>query len=118
MINESAAIVTINKYLIDAHASYAYRHFPVTAPRIYKDHELCDDIIDFLGDIYVRTSLDMDNKETECGSEIMDVINFLAFCNGKEQLDYVVVFHNAKNSDHQTRWSEFLSVSKVLPCYI
>ncbi len=84
MIREQTAIETINMYLKDAHKSDAYRHFPVAAPRIYNDHELCEDLIDFLGDIYVRTGLNKDNEETECGSEIMDVINFLAFCNGRE----------------------------------
>ena len=38
--------------------------------------------MDYLGDIYVLTGLDMNNEETESGSEIMDAISFLAFCNG------------------------------------
>lgn len=82
MVSEGKAIEVINRYLKGANELNACRHFPVTLSQIYEDHQLCEDIMDYLGDIYVLTGLDMNNEETESGSEIMDAISFLAFCNG------------------------------------
>lgn len=83
MINEAKAIKIINKYLKRAQQSGIHQHFPIVVSQIYGDKQLCEDIIDFLGDVYICDGLDVNYEENVCGSEIQDAIHFLAFCNGK-----------------------------------
>lgn len=44
---------------------------------------MCEDIIVFFGDVYIYDGLDVNYEENVCGSEILEAIHFLAFCNGK-----------------------------------
>ena len=83
MVREEKAIEIINKYLQCAHDTSIRRYFPVVASQIYGNGQLCEHIIDYLGDIYTCAGLDADYVENACGSEIQEAINFLAFCNGK-----------------------------------
>ena len=53
------------------------------ASQIYGDGQLCEDIIDYLGDVYIYTGLDANYVENACGAEIQEAISFLAFCNRK-----------------------------------
>ena len=76
------AINIINKYLKCAHESDIHRYYPVAASQIYNDKQLCARIIDFLGDIYIGSGLDVNQEENTTGAEIQDAIPFLAFCNG------------------------------------
>ena len=81
MVSEEKAIGIINKYLQRAHKTNIYRYFPVMASQIYGDGQLCEDIIDYLGDVYIYTGLDANYVENTCGAEIQEAISFLAFCN-------------------------------------
>lgn len=82
MIREAKVIDIINKYLKCAHESDIHRYYPVAASQIYNDKQLCERIIDFLGDIYIGSGLDVNYEENTTGAEIQDAITFLAFCNG------------------------------------
>lgn len=83
MINEAKAIEIINKHLKRAQQSGIHQYFPIAASQIYGDKQLCEDIIDFLGDVYIYDGLDVNYEENVCDSEMQDAIHFLAFCNGK-----------------------------------
>lgn len=83
MVSEEKTIGIINKYLQRAHETNIRRYFPVAAPQIYGDSQLCEHIIDYLGDVYIYAGLDADYVENACGTEIQEAINFLAFCNRK-----------------------------------
>lgn len=83
MISESKALNIINKYLNCSNESDIRRYYPVTASRIRNDSQLCERMIDFLGDVYTCSGLDANYEENTAGSEIQDVITFLAFCNGE-----------------------------------
>lgn len=84
MVSEAKAIKIINKYLQCAQESNVRQYFPVVASRIYSDNQLCEHIIDYLGDVYIYAGLDVNYEENECGVEIQEAINFLALCNWKE----------------------------------
>ena len=83
MVSETKAIKIINKYLKHAQESNIRQYFPVVASQIMGDNQLCEHLIDFLGDVYIYTGLDENYEENECGLEIQEAITFLAFCNGK-----------------------------------
>jgi hypothetical protein len=83
MVSEAKAIKIINKYLQCAQESNIRQYFPVVASQIYSDDQLCERIIDYLGDIYIYAGLDANYEENACGLEIQEAINFLAFCNRK-----------------------------------
>ena len=83
MVSEEKAIGIINKYLQRANETNIRRYFPVAAHQIYGDSQLCEHIIDYLGDVYIYAGLDADYVENACGTEIQEAINFLAFCNRK-----------------------------------
>ena len=52
MLSEEKAIEIINKYLQRAHEASIRRYFPVVASKIYSDGQLCERIMDYLGDVY------------------------------------------------------------------
>ena len=83
MASETKAIEIINKYLKRAQESNIRQCFPVVASQICGDNQLCERLIDFLGDVYIYAGLDENYQENECGLEIQEAISFLAFCNGK-----------------------------------
>lgn len=83
MVSETKAIETINKYLTCAQESNIHQYLPVVASQIRNDSQLCECLIDFLGNIYVYAGLDENYEENACGSEIQEAINFLSFCNGQ-----------------------------------
>lgn len=83
MISESKAIEIINKYLNSTQESTKCQYFPVVASQIYGNVQLCEYLIDFLGDVYIRSGLDANYEENMCGVEIQEAIRFLAYCNGK-----------------------------------
>ena len=83
MASEEKTIGIINKYLQRAHETNIRRYFPVVASQIYGDSQLCERIIDYLGDVYSCAGLDANYEENVCGAEIQEAINFLAFCNRK-----------------------------------
>ena len=82
MIKESKAVAIINCYLDNAHESVKARFYPVSFSSLVNDAELCDELIDYLGDIYVCSGLDNNYEENSCGAELQSVIQFLAFCRG------------------------------------
>ena len=82
MVSETKAIEIINKYLKHAQESNIRQYFPVVASQIYGNNQLCERLIDFLGDVYIYAGLDENYEENACGSEIQETISFLAFCNG------------------------------------
>lgn len=53
------------------------------ASQIYGNGQLCEHIIDYLGDVYRCAGLDANYIENACGAEIQSAIHFLVFCNGK-----------------------------------
>lgn len=83
MVSEEKAMEIINKYLQRAHEANIRQHFPVVASQICGNGQLCEDIIDYLGDVYSYAGLDEKYEEIACGTEIQEAIVFLAFCNGK-----------------------------------
>ena len=83
MVSEEKAIGIINKYLQRTHETNIRRYFPVVASQIYGDGQLCEYIIDYLGDVYTYAGLDANYVENAYGTEIQEAINFLAFCNRK-----------------------------------
>lgn len=83
MVSEEKAIGIINKYLQRANETNIRRYFPVATSQIYGDGQLCEHIIDYLGDVYIYAGMDADYVENACGTEIQEAINFLAFCNRK-----------------------------------
>ena len=83
MVSEEKAIGIINKYLQRAHETSIHQYFPDVASQIYGDGQLCEQIIDYLGDVYTYAGLDANYVENACGTEIQEAINFLAFCNRK-----------------------------------
>lgn len=83
MVSEEKALGIINKYLQCACETNIRRYFPVAASQIYDNGQLCEHIIDYLGDVYSYAGLDANYVENACGVEIQEAINFLAFCNGK-----------------------------------
>ena len=76
-------IEIVNKYLQRAHEANIRRSFPVVASKIYSDGQLCERIMDYLGDVYTCAGLDENYEENACGAEIQEAISFLAFCNRK-----------------------------------
>lgn len=83
MISEAKAIKIINKYLQCAQDPNVRKYFPLEASRIYSDDDqLCDLLIDFLGDIYIYSGMDENYEDNERGSEIQEAITFLSFYNG------------------------------------
>ena len=85
MISESKAIEIINKYLSSAQEATEYQYYPVTAFQICNNGQLCECLMDFLGDIYVYAGMDENYDENVCGEEIQEAITYLAFCNGKRE---------------------------------
>lgn len=83
MVSETKAIEIINKYLKRAQESDLRQYFPVVASKICADKQLCEHLIDFLGDVYIYSGLDENYEENACGLEIQETISFIAFCNGK-----------------------------------
>lgn len=83
MVSEEKAIGIINKYLQRANETNIRRYFPVAASQIYGDGQLCEHIIDYLGDVYIYAGMDADYVENAYGTEIQEAISFLAFCNRK-----------------------------------
>ena len=79
MVSVEKAIGIINKYLQRANDANIRRYFPVEASRICGDGQLCEDIIDYLGDIYTCAGMDANYAENECGTEIQEVITFSRF---------------------------------------
>ena len=59
MVRETKAIEIINKYLKCAKESNIRQYFPVVVSQIYGDNQLCERIIDFLGDIYTYDGSDV-----------------------------------------------------------
>ena len=51
MVREEKAIEIINKYLQCAHETSIRRCFPVVASQIYGNGQLCEHIIDYLGEL-------------------------------------------------------------------
>ena len=70
MVSEEKAIGIINKYLQRAHETSIHQYFPVVASQIYGDGQLCEQIIDYLGDVYTYAGLDANYVENACGTEI------------------------------------------------
>ena len=83
MLSEEKAIGIINKYLQRAHDTNISRYFPVVSAKIYSYGQLCERIMDYLGDVYTCAGLDENYEENACGAEIQEAISFLAFCNRK-----------------------------------
>ena len=83
MVSEAKAIEIINKYLKCARESNIRQCFPVVASQIYGNSQLCERVIDYLGDVYICSGLNENYEENACGLEIQEAIQFLAFCNGK-----------------------------------
>ena len=51
MLSEEKTIEIVNKYLQRAHEANIRRSFPVVASKIYSDGQLCERIMDYLGDV-------------------------------------------------------------------
>lgn len=83
MLSEEKAIGIINKYLQRAHETNIRRYFPVVASKIYSDGQLCERIMDYLGNVYTCAGLDENYEENACGAEMQEAISFIAFCNRK-----------------------------------
>mgnify|MGYP000130333603 CR=1 FL=1 len=83
MVSETRAIEIINKHLQCAQEASTRQYFPISASQIHGNGQLCEYLIDFLGDVYTYAGLDANYEENTCGGEIQEAINFLAFCNGK-----------------------------------
>lgn len=83
MLIEEKTIEIVNKYLQRAHEANICRSFPVVASKIYSDGQLCERIMDYLGDVYTCAGLDENYEENACGAEIQEAISFIAFYNRK-----------------------------------
>lgn len=83
MLSEEKTIEIVNKYLQRAHEANIRRSLPVVASKIYSDGQLCERIMDYLGDVYTCAGLDENYEENACGAEIQEAISFLAFCDRK-----------------------------------
>ena len=83
MITSNKAVQIINKYLEKECNSMVKQDVSVSVSSLRNNIDLCDKLIDFLGDLYVRKGLDTDYEENICGTEIQEVIHFLAFCRGQ-----------------------------------
>ena len=53
MLSEEKTIEIVNKYLQRAHEANIRRSFPVVASKIYSDGQLCERIMDYLGNVYL-----------------------------------------------------------------
>jgi hypothetical protein len=82
MIDENKAAKIINRYLENENNSLKAQFYPISACTLTLDSQLCNELIDFLGDVYTCTGLDNNYEENIYGAEIQEVIQFLAFCRG------------------------------------
>ncbi len=82
MIDESRAVSIINRYLENENSSIKAQFFPVSVYTLTHNSQLCDILIDFLGDLYVCKGLDSNYEENVYGAEMQEAIQFLAFCRG------------------------------------
>lgn len=85
MIDEKNALQIINKYLNYTNNSLRTEYFPIINTKLYSDIQLCNDLIDFLGDLYVCLGLNENYEENDLGAEIQQGISYLAFVRGKTE---------------------------------
>ena len=92
MLSEEKTIEIVNKYLQRAHEANIRRSFPVVASKIYSDGQLCERIMDYLGDVYTCAGLDENYEENACGAEIQEAISFIAF--------FLIITYNVNEQVH------------------
>lgn len=68
----------INEYIVQRGNESEKRLMPVTFDELRQNCTLREALIDFLGDIYVCSGMDADYCDNQCGSQIQQLIDFLA----------------------------------------
>ena len=77
-MNSTRAIQRINEYIMNQGNEAEEVLQPVELDDLKENHKLCGTLIDFLGDIYVCSGMNKDYSDNECGSEIQQLITFIA----------------------------------------
>ena len=84
MISEHNAINVINQHLLLNQDQPIFRYYPVKLSQLNDSYQLCEALMDFLGDIYVTTCIGVNYKESLNGAEIYETIEFLAIKIGEQ----------------------------------
>lgn len=78
-INNSIDI--INSLIIESSEDKLRNMLPISLEDLRNNQLLCEDVIDYLGDIYVTRGLDAQYCENEFGKRLSSIMTFLAECN-------------------------------------
>ncbi len=78
MMSISRSIQLINHYITTRGNEAEEALQPIAYEDLVNNHALCGTLIDFLGDIYVCSGMDADDHDTPTGSQIQQLITFLA----------------------------------------
>ncbi len=85
MMTVDRAIQLINEYIIKMENETEEAIKPVEYHELIRNHKLCEDLIDFLGDIYVCHGVDANWRDNQLGEQTQQLITFLASLVSEEQ---------------------------------
>ncbi len=78
MLRIDRAIQLINQYISTSDNEVVAKLFPIKYEELLNNPTLCETLIEFIGDIYQFSGLDADYNETPAGSQLQQLITFLA----------------------------------------
>ncbi len=79
------SIQLINEYIVKMGNEAEEPLRPIEYHELIRNHKLCEDLIDFLGDIYVCHGVDANWRDNQLGEQIQQIITFLASLVSEEQ---------------------------------
>ena len=83
MLKKEKCIQVIN-FLVEKSDNEEWKNLlPISQEKLEKSPMLCSDFIDYLGDMYVCVGFDENYCENEKGRLVGQAIDFLAWCNRK-----------------------------------
>ena len=92
----------LNEYIKHSDDLDIQKLYPISHETLSKDRDICNTLIDYLGDIYVSVGFDKKYAENDTGRKISELIDYISKCSNLDQNNDSGHSANANDEDNSS----------------